>query len=63
VRAGEHLDTAELDSLCMDSIARFKRPKSYRMIESLPKSGYGKILKKDLRELLVQELKSGAIDR
>lgn len=55
VRPGEHLDTDALDALCMDSIARFKRPKSYRTIDSLPKSSYGKILKKDLRELLFAE--------
>lgn len=42
----------ELDALCLDRIARFKRPKAYRFLDALPKSGYGKILKTELRKLL-----------
>jgi long-chain acyl-CoA synthetase len=41
----------ELDSLCLERIARFKRPKDYVFIEALPKSNYGKILKTELRRL------------
>lgn len=42
--------TAEaLDALCLDAIARFKRPKAYRFVESLPKNNYGKVLKTELR--------------
>ncbi len=41
---------AELDALCLSSIARFKRPKDYVFIEVLPKNNYGKILKTELRE-------------
>lgn len=40
-----------LDDLCQAHIARFKRPKAYRFVEELPKSNYGKILKRELREL------------
>ncbi|NRG19545.1 AMP-binding protein [Rhizobiales bacterium] len=40
----------ELDELCLNRIARFKRPKDYIRLESLPKNNYGKILKTDLRE-------------
>ncbi len=43
---------AELDRLCLDNIARFKRPKDYRFIDALPKSNYGKILKTELRQKL-----------
>ena len=43
---------AELDQLCLDKIARYKRPKEYRFIEGLPKNNYGKILKTDLRTKL-----------
>jgi long-chain acyl-CoA synthetase len=50
-RAGA-LDRAALDSLCLDNIARFKRPKDYRFVETLPKNNYGKVLKTELRELL-----------
>ena len=42
--------TAELDQLCLTSIARFKRPKDYVFVEALPKNNYGKILKTELRE-------------
>ena len=45
-------DTAELDALCLDNIARFKRPKAYRFIEALPKNSTGKVLKTELRALL-----------
>ena len=40
---------AELDALCLSSIARFKRPKDYVFVEALPKNNYGKILKTELR--------------
>lgn len=40
-----------LDSLCLSQIARFKRPKSYRFVETLPKNAYGKVLKTALREM------------
>jgi acyl-CoA synthetase (AMP-forming)/AMP-acid ligase II len=46
---------AELDALCLDHIARFKRPKAYRFVESLPKNNYGKVLKTELRLLLENE--------
>jgi long-chain acyl-CoA synthetase len=42
----------ELDSLCLDNIARFKRPREYRFVESLPKNNYGKVLKTELRKRL-----------
>ena len=46
------LAPAELDQLCLDNIARFKRPKDYRFVDALPKNNYGKILKTELRKLL-----------
>lgn len=54
-RPGAAVTPAELDALCLDNIARFKRPKHYRMLAALPKSNYGKILKTGLREMLAQE--------
>jgi long-chain acyl-CoA synthetase len=42
----------ELDELCLHNIARFKRPREYRFVESLPKNNYGKVLKTELRKLL-----------
>jgi long-chain acyl-CoA synthetase len=45
------LKSEELDALCLDNIARFKRPREYRFVESLPKNNYGKVLKTELRKL------------
>jgi 2-furoate---CoA ligase len=40
----------ELDAHCLASpLARFKRPREYRLVESLPKSASGKILRRVLR--------------
>jgi long-chain acyl-CoA synthetase len=43
--------SSELDELCLDAIARFKRPKDYVFIDALPKNNYGKILKTELRAI------------
>jgi long-chain acyl-CoA synthetase len=42
---------AELDALCLSSIARFKRPKDYVFVDALPKNNYGKVLKTELRTI------------
>ena len=42
----------DLDELCLQNIARFKRPREYRFVEALPKNNYGKVLKTELRRLL-----------
>ena len=41
-----------LDALCLEHIARFKRPKEYRFIERLPKNHYGKVVKTELRQVI-----------
>ena len=46
---------AELDQLCLDNIARFKRPKTYFRIDELPKNNYGKVLKTALRDRLLDK--------
>jgi len=48
---GAAVDEAALDRLCLDNIARFKRPKVYRVVSALPKNNYGKVLKTELRLL------------
>ena len=45
-------DAATLDAWCLARIARFKRPKRYEFVDALPKSHYGKVLKRELRERL-----------
>jgi long-chain acyl-CoA synthetase len=51
-RPGAEVAEGTLDRLCLDHIARFKRPRRYRFIEALPKNNYGKVLKTELRRLL-----------
>jgi acyl-CoA synthetase (AMP-forming)/AMP-acid ligase II len=46
---------ADLDQTCLDSIARFKRPKEYRFVDGLPTNNYGKVVKRELRERLRAE--------
>ncbi|MGB2882278.1 MAG: AMP-binding protein, partial [Rhodoferax sp.] len=53
-QAGVELDIQSLDQHCLELIARFKRPKHYRLVDSLPKNNYGKVLKTALREQLQQ---------
>ena len=55
-RTGVRLRTEALDAHCLERIARFKRPKRYVVLETLPKNSYGKVLKRSLREMLEQPL-------
>jgi len=54
VVARDGIDSAllehELNALCLEHIARFKRPKSYVFLDGLPKNNTGKVLKTELRE-------------
>jgi long-chain acyl-CoA synthetase len=59
VRPGDGVSEQELDALCLDHIARFKRPKSYRFVSELPKNNYGKVLKTELRARLKGETVEG----
>ena len=52
VEADREVGEAALDSLCLEHIARFKRPRAYRFVDSLPKNNYGKVLKTALRDML-----------
>jgi long-chain acyl-CoA synthetase len=51
-KPGVALDLADLDRLCLEHIARFKRPKCYFVEAELPKNNYGKVLKTELRARL-----------
>jgi long-chain acyl-CoA synthetase len=55
VQPGAQATQQELDNLCLQHIARFKRPKVYRYVDSLPKNNYGKVLKTALRSRLKEE--------
>jgi long-chain acyl-CoA synthetase len=50
-KPGARATPEELDALCLERIARFKRPKVYIAVEQLPKNNTGKVLKTTLREL------------
>ena len=52
VTDGTDVTPQELDAVCLEHIARFKRPKHYRFVTELPKNNYGKVLKTALRESL-----------
>ena len=54
-RKGQRIETKELDLLCLENIARFKRPKEYFTLDELPKSAYGKILKKEVKTLIMRK--------
>ena len=45
----------DLDRTCLDSIARYKRPKEYRFVDALPTNNYGKVVKRELRDRLRAE--------
>jgi long-chain acyl-CoA synthetase len=52
VVAGPEATAAALDALCLARIARFKRPRRFVFLPGLPKSAYGKILKRELKASL-----------
>ena len=55
MRPGRERNKALLDELCLNNLARFKRPKQYCFVEELPKNAYGKVVKTALREKLASQ--------
>ncbi|MEP7120095.1 MAG: class I adenylate-forming enzyme family protein [Byssovorax sp.] len=51
-RAGAALDVASLDAHCRRELAVFKIPRRYLAIDVLPRNPNGKLLKRELRQLL-----------
>jgi acyl-CoA synthetase (AMP-forming)/AMP-acid ligase II len=45
----------DLDRTCLQTIARYKRPKDYRFVDALPVNNYGKVVKRQLRERLRED--------
>ena len=58
-RPGAEIDESVLDRRCLESIARHKRPKSYRVVSELPRNSAGKVLKTALRERYVSAAGQG----
>lgn len=52
VRKDCSLDEHELIELCRNNLASYKKPTEIRFVPELPKSNYGKILKRELRRQL-----------
>lgn len=50
LKSGKEASEEEILDICQRNLAPYKRPKSIEYMESLPKSGAGKILKRELRE-------------
>jgi long-chain acyl-CoA synthetase len=55
LRQGASADAAALEALCLENLARFKRPKRYVFVDDLPKNAAGKVLKRELRDRLVKQ--------
>ena len=47
--AAQQAVEAELDALCRERLAGYKRPRRYDWLPELPTSSYGKVLKRELR--------------
>ena len=56
---GREVEIPALERLCLDNIARYKRPKEWRVVPGLPKNNYGKVLKTELRQMLAAEERKG----
>ena len=50
-RTGCGIDTDALDAFCIGNIARFKRPRHYRIVDDLPKNNNGKVVKTVLKDM------------
>ncbi|HME82008.1 MAG TPA: fatty acid--CoA ligase [Candidatus Eremiobacteraceae bacterium] len=55
LKPGAKLDVAELVEHTRSTLAHFKVPKHVRFVDSLPKGGTGKILKRELRDAFSKE--------
>jgi len=59
LRSGHAADSEELIAFCKAHLARFKVPKAIDILDELPKSPVGKILRRVLREPFWKDQKSG----
>ncbi|MDW7740125.1 MAG: long-chain fatty acid--CoA ligase [Bacillota bacterium] len=53
---GEVMTSRELEEYCRESLAGYKIPKEVEFIDSLPKSGVGKVLRRALKEREMEKL-------
>ena len=50
LRSGMTVTEEEVNALCRQHLASYKKPRTVEFVPELPKSAYGKILKRELRE-------------
>jgi acyl-CoA synthetase (AMP-forming)/AMP-acid ligase II len=50
------LTQADVIDWCRSHLASFKKPSEVHFLEVLPKSGYGKILKRETREMIMSTM-------
>jgi long-chain acyl-CoA synthetase len=47
---GAHATSEEIINYCGRSLAGYKKPKSVEFADALPVSGYGKVMRREIRE-------------
>ncbi|MDX6467834.1 MAG: long-chain acyl-CoA synthetase [Gaiellaceae bacterium] len=52
---GAEVDPAALEARCLEEMARYKRPREYRVVAELPRNNAGKVLKSELRRMHLAE--------
>ena len=50
LKPGAKATEEEIISFCKERLARYKAPKSVDFVDELPKTGFGKIAKRELRD-------------
>jgi long-chain acyl-CoA synthetase len=58
MKPGEQMTAEEVISYCKEKLAKYKVPTSVEFIDTLPKSGVGKILRKELRAAELEKIKA-----
>ncbi len=56
LKPGAAATEKEIVDFCKDHMASYKKPKSVEFVDSIPKSAYGKILKREIREKYWQNM-------
>jgi fatty-acyl-CoA synthase len=59
-RAGVAADAAEIERFCLAQLARYKVPREYVLVESLPRNAMGKVQHFRLKELIAEGTLAGA---
>jgi len=61
-KAGEALTEQDILDHCRNKLARFKQPRMVHFIDALPRNATGKVLKRELRDFLLQDEEKTAAD-